>query len=85
MRKPFFSRTLNAFVLDEMCVCGHLKSEHGSKIVRSRGAIIRLHDDGSCCKSGCSCKQFTWLRDVTDDEMAAIIIARRPSRSLAAV
>ncbi len=77
MRKPFFSHSLRAFVLDEMCVCGHLKSEHGSKTIRSRGATIRLHDDGSCCENGCACKQFTWARDVTDEEMADRIIARR--------
>lgn len=36
-------------VRDELCVCKHLKSEHGNTIARGHG---------SCTK--CECGKFTW-------------------------
>lgn len=36
---------------DEMCTCGHLRSEHGNR---------RAIGHGACMKIGCSCAQFTW-------------------------
>lgn len=36
-------------VKDEVCTCGHLKSEHGG-----------LNGHGACPVLECSCNQFTW-------------------------
>ena len=40
-------------IIDEMCQCGHLKSEHNTTIVFAPG-------HGSC--KNCECKQFTWKK-----------------------
>ena len=46
---------------DEMCVCGHLKSDHGSKVVRiDNNAILRIPNVGSCCCENCCCARFCW-------------------------
>jgi len=44
-------------VKDEMCYCGHLKSEHND---------IYAKGHGSCTK--CNCKKFTWKEFVMEDD-----------------
>lgn len=80
MIKPFFSRQLQDYVVDEMCECGHLKSDHGSLNRRINDRVVRLsRDEGSCCKGKCKCPHFTWERWVTADEAADLVIAARVS------
>ena len=38
-----------AKVKDEVCTCGHLKSQHAG-----------LNGHGICTEEGCECAQFTW-------------------------
>jgi len=79
MLKVFYSRQLNDFVVNEMCQCGHLKSDHGSLARKIYQTIVRQPNDGNCCSSNCNCdcNQFTFARFVTADEIADIAISRR--------
>jgi hypothetical protein len=80
MRKPYYDPATNDFVFDEVCQCGHLKSEHGSMLVKlqqSGGSSLRLPDDGNCCKGQCNCAKFVWIRFVFTDEFADIVKSRR--------
>ncbi len=82
MMKPFFSRQLQSFVVDEMCECGHSKSEHGSKLRKLPGnRFIRLVEEGNCCNMICSCSQFTWKGWVIADKAANLIIKKRDKKS----
>ena len=47
-------------VVDEMCVCGHPKSEHGSHTIQIPRSLIRLPATGNCCQSHCNCARFCW-------------------------
>lgn len=46
--------------LDEMCMCGHLKSEHGDHLI----AI----GHGECKVKGCPCEKFTWVKFVVKEQ-----------------
>ena len=76
MMNVFYSKQIQNFVSDEMCECGHLKSEHGSLTHRTKDKMIRESSDGNCCS--CACKKFTFHRFVSIDEAAEIIICKRP-------
>lgn len=78
-RVPFYHARLNDWVVDGMCKCGHLHSEHGSLLIPVPGAenSIRIEHDGSCCEEFCTCEQFTWQRFVTAEEFALLIRAKR--------
>lgn len=86
--KIFYSKMLKDFVVDSMCVCGHLQRNHGSKTIRvNRVTMVREANDGSCCCGDCPCGQFTWERFVTVTEMERILFPqkkqagrKRPSR-----
>lgn len=79
MPRLFFSRVLGDYVVDEMCECGHLKSEHGSRTTRIGGSrMLRQANDGSCCKGRCECKQFTFARFVGLEEKAEMVGKRTP-------
>lgn len=85
MRRPYFDHAANDYVMDEMCQCGHLKSDHGSLLVslrHSQGRKLRLRDDGSCCKQDCHCTKFRWIRFVYTDEYTQIIAARRKASAV---
>jgi len=79
MLKVFYSRQLDDFVVNEMCQCGHFKSEHGSLVKKIRQTLLRQPSEGNCCSShcDCDCKQFTFARYVTADEISDIIINQR--------
>lgn len=68
MKPLFFSQILQDYVVDEMCSCGHLKSQHGSLTARSARGILRQPHDGGCCHGICDCKRFTFVRYVTIEE-----------------
>jgi len=76
--KAFFSRQLDAFVVNEMCECGHLKTDHGSKLHRRQTTMIREPNGGNCCSSDCACDRFTFARFVTADEAARLVLDQRP-------
>lgn len=61
----FFSRSLNANVVDALCQCGKLQSEHCSNVISLKGMILRESGHGSSE----NCDQFRWLRWVTEDEL----------------
>lgn len=64
--KVFFSHQLNDYVTDEMCTCGHFKSEHGSLLTKLKHKYVRQGSDGNCCD--CCCRKFTFERFVTIEE-----------------
>jgi hypothetical protein len=51
---------------DQLCKCGHLKSEHGSLLHKNGLPYIREEGAGSCCE--CECKQFRWKAFVNSRE-----------------
>lgn len=61
--KPFYLRSKDKFALGEICVCGHLKEDHGSRTI-----LVRQSHEGSCCCTGCECKNFTFSRYATEDD-----------------
>jgi len=71
---PFFSEKLGDFVVNSVCGCGHLETEHGSLLV---GGIKVENHGGSCCKGRCGCEKFTWERWATTEEAAAITKSKR--------
>lgn len=84
IKKGIFIRRSGEVVVDSMCKCGHLESEHGSKSTRlPDGALLREEGHGNCCKGKCACARFTWERFVTLDERADKIIADRKNGQLA--
>ena len=54
---------------EAMCVCGHLESEHGSRLQKIGNRSLRLSNDGSCCCGNCECPKFRWDRWVEKDEI----------------
>jgi hypothetical protein len=74
----FYSNQLGGVVVDEMCKCGHLKSEHGSRTMSLEDQILRESNEGSCCSGSCSCSSFSWARFVTKEEVAKIYLAKNP-------
>jgi len=60
-----FIRLANKVAVDERCVCGHPKSDHGSVLCCKGNLRIRMANDGSCCcrmteKGPCPCPHFRW-------------------------
>lgn len=45
-------------IQDEMCVCGHLRSEHDDRFAAGHGACRAARAFGE--KNLCKCAQFTW-------------------------
>lgn len=43
---------------DELCTCGHLKSEHHDAV----GGLAKGH--GSCSHKMCPCPKFTWQKTI---------------------
>jgi hypothetical protein len=71
MRTVFFSRAQGDFVVDELCTCGHLKRDHGSKlkpVCRGSKLKFRLPHDGNCCAGTCPCPHFTFARHIGVEE-----------------
>lgn len=80
--KVFFSRELGDFVVDERCVCGHMKRDHGSKLIHiSAERMVRLPNDGNCCKGKCDCVKFRWAGWVTASEFEATELRKRCKKS----
>lgn len=78
MMKIFFSNALNDYVTDEICTCGHLKSEHGSKLTKiSSKKTLRDSHDGNCCCGQCRCSGFKFKRYLTITESAEIKLSKR--------
>lgn len=76
MVKPFFSRSLGGMVVGSMCFCGHLESDHGSKLIPcGKGRKTRLSHEGNCCNDNCACDRFTWERWVLKSELETGVTA----------
>jgi len=45
---------------DELCKCGHLKSEHNDN--------IGMKGHGSCSRVECYCSKFTWKQNIEREE-----------------
>ena len=70
----FYSIQLNDFVVDAICECGHLKTDHGSKLLKiANNKSVRFNNDGNCCDGQCCCEKFTWQRWATAKEIEFII------------
>lgn len=65
----FYSKILNDFVVDSLCECGHLESQHGSFLQDiGEEKKIRVNSGGSCCFDKCFCEKFIWMRWVCLEE-----------------
>jgi hypothetical protein len=47
---------------DEMCQCGHLKSQHNELVITKGSKIYSIAEGGSC--SCCNCARFRWTKFV---------------------
>jgi hypothetical protein len=52
--QPFYSERRNDWVVDEMCMCGKLRSEHGSLVQRIGDKLLRLESEGNCSETHCN-------------------------------
>jgi hypothetical protein len=59
-----------------LCKCGHLQSDHGSRLVQMEGGTYREYHHGGCCCCDCACKQFTFHRFVSLKEAAQMLLDR---------
>ncbi len=87
MRTPYYVSQSDDFVMDEMCACGHLKSEHGSRTVKLKASgdrSLRIPNDGSCCNGDCRCPRYRWVRFVYMNEYTDIIRSRRSKSAVCA-
>jgi len=66
----------------ELCKCGHLISEHGSRTTKVEDSLLRESHHGGCCAGSCQCKRFTFHRFVSIDEAADIVLERDASSSV---
>ena len=71
----------------ELCKCGHLITEHGSRTTKVGDKLLREPHHGGCCAGSCQCKRFTFHRFVSIEEAADgvrlsrhIVGARDPDR-----
>jgi hypothetical protein len=78
--KVFFSQSLNDFVVDAVCECGHLERDHGSQVKDFGTKKIRVHDGGNCCVGICACSHFRWARWITATEFAENVPVKQEER-----
>lgn len=69
--KPFFSKPLNDWIVDEVCKCGHSKKEHGSLVKKVSNGMLRLAEEGNCCSGHCECLQYTFENYITAEQAVA--------------
>lgn len=55
---PFPLRTSEGTVTDELCVCGHLRSQHAHTFAWGHGACVATG------VMACPCEKFSWSRHV---------------------
>ena len=55
-----YIRRTGKVAIDELCVCGHPKSHHGSHTHCTSKAMLRLPAVGNCCDGACECARFRW-------------------------
>jgi hypothetical protein len=61
--------------LIELCKCGHLIGEHGSRTTKVGDKLLRESHHGGCCAGSCQCPRFTFHRFVGIDEAADQLLA----------
>jgi len=59
----------NKIRIDELCTCGHRRSEHSDTWTREVIMAMPEHASsivghGSCIHPACPCKKFTWKRTI---------------------
>jgi len=66
--QPFYSKRLQDWVVDEMCTCGELRSEHGSLVqhVGDTDTLLRLEGEGNMDE----CPRYTFKGFVTAEKYA---------------
>ena len=72
--KPFWSNQLQDLAVDEICTCGHLKSEHGSQTIAmaETDAMLRVANEGGCCGEDCTCQHYEFARFIGKRELVEI-------------
>lgn len=70
----FFSAKLNDWVVDSMCVCGKLQSEHSTITMIIGEDIVSDNNHGVCLETHCD--KFTWKRWVTETELLPASMAQ---------
>lgn len=76
-----YSKAHKDYIVDELCQCGHLRRDHGSKSRRVGESLCRLPQHGNCCSGQCACPRFTWARFVTATEFAERFASLRSGHS----
>lgn len=81
--RPFWSNQLQAVAVDEICACGHLKTEHGGTNIPMTGtkAVLTAKGEGSCCCDDCSCSHYEFARFIGKDEQTEMLKARCETHS----
>lgn len=51
--QPFYSERRRDWVVDEVCMCGKLRSEHGSLVMKIDDRLLRLESEGNCSETNC--------------------------------
>lgn len=62
-----------------LCKCGHLEGDHSNLRIpfdAQDGKAWLDHNQGGCCAGQCKCKQFTFVRWATLEEVAEMLHAR---------
>ena len=52
-------------IVDEMCACGHKKSEHDN----SMPGVKVTEGHGACGVSDCDCGKFTWVEFIFEEDV----------------
>lgn len=71
--KPFYSKRRKDWVVDEICECGKLRSEHGSLVQKVGDQYLRLAGEGNAEE----CKRYRFFEFVTAKRYAAMMFKRR--------
>lgn len=53
-------------IIDEMCTCGHLQSDHDSSITNDATLADLTKGHGACAK--CECAKYRWAHFVFESE-----------------
>jgi hypothetical protein len=75
---PFYSKARKDFVVDALCECGHLHTEHDSIFFHvDEHTIVREYMEGKCCCEDCSCQRFRWSNWVLSKDAPQPSLLRR--------
>jgi hypothetical protein len=63
----FFVPEIGRLAEDELCTCGHPRSEHDDVYAAWEGTAAAVPGRGCCCADGCGCRKFKWADWIFSD------------------